>query len=78
MKLESNTEYPTSIVTQETDPLFRPLLYPEPFASCAKGRVKRQIGDVVSSSNFGTNRPDLVPGSCSSWRQDHTQQDEFI
>ena len=78
MKPELSAAYPVAIVAKEVDPLVRPSLYPEPFASRTKGRVKRQIGDVFGLSNFGVNLTHLAPGSCSSLRHGHTQQDEFV
>ena len=78
MKPTLNTERPAAIVAHEIDPLVRPSLYPEPFASRIKGRVKRQIGEVFGLSNFGVNLTHLAPGSCSSLRHGHTRQDEFV
>ena len=73
-----NTDHPQAIVAQETDPLSKPPLYPEPFASRTKGRVKRQIGEIFGLSNFGVNLVHLAPGACSSLRHSHSRQDEFV
>src|SRR5678815_3259336 len=56
----------------------RGTLYPDPFKSRVAGREKRALGDVLGLVNFGVNLVKLEPGSQSSLRHWHTQQDEFV
>ena len=53
-------------------------LYPEPFASMMKGRVKRKLGDHFGLDNFGINLTELAPGAMSALKHHHQTQDEFI
>ena len=52
--------------------------YPAPYnAPCLK-RIRRALGDVFGLSQFGVNMLDLPPGTWSSQRHWHVQQDEFV
>lgn len=52
--------------------------YPEPFARCAEGRVRKALGDVAGLTDFGVNLLQLPPGACSSQRHWHSHEDEFV
>ena len=52
--------------------------YPEPFKALVAGRIKKRLGDAANLKNFGVNLVKLQPGSWSSVRHWHLQQDEFI
>ncbi len=69
---------PVAVVAAETPPRSRPSVYPEPFASRMKGRVKHPLGDLFGLSNFGVNLTRLLPGAGSALRHAHSRQDEFI
>lgn len=56
----------------------RPTNYPEPFAACMKGRIKRPLGDVFGLKNFGVNLTTLAPGGQSALFHGHSRQDELI
>jgi uncharacterized cupin superfamily protein len=53
-------------------------IYPEPYASKVKGRLKRKLGDRFGLTNFGVNLTHLSPSAMSGLRHSHTKQDEFI
>ncbi len=53
-------------------------IYPEPYASSVKGRLKRKLGDVFGLTNFGVNLTHLSPGAMSALAHSHSKQDEFI
>jgi uncharacterized cupin superfamily protein len=53
-------------------------IYPEPYASKVKGRLKRKLGDHFGLTNFGVNLTHLSPGAMSGLRHSHAKQDEFI
>lgn len=55
-----------------------PSVYPEPFASRMKDRVKHPLGNLFGLTNFGVNLTRLKPGGTSALRHAHTRQDEFI
>lgn len=55
-----------------------PSVYPEPFASRMKDRVKQPLGNLFGLTNFGVNLTRLKPGGMSALRHAHTRQDEFI
>lgn len=74
----SNDHKPIAVSASEVAPRTKPSLYPEPFASRMKGRVKRQLGDVFGLTNFGVNLTRLSPGAVSALRHSHAKQDEFI
>ena len=52
--------------------------YPERFKALVSGRLKKRLGDAAGLTNFGVNLVKLEPGSWSSVRHWHSQQDEFI
>jgi uncharacterized cupin superfamily protein len=53
-------------------------IYPAPFAEKHAGREKRTLGDPLGLSQFGVNLVALAPGSWSSQRHWHANEDEFI
>ncbi len=52
--------------------------YPELFQELVSGRSKKRLGNAAGLKNFGVNLVKLEPGSWSSVRHWHSQQDEFI
>ena len=74
----SEKETPIAVVASQVAPRAQLSIYPEPFASRMKGRVKRPLGDLFGLSNFGVNLTHLLPGSGSALRHAHAKQDEFI
>lgn len=52
--------------------------YPEPFKALVSGRSRKRLGDAAGLKNFGVNLVRLEPGSYSSIRHWHSNQDEFI
>ena len=52
--------------------------YPEVFKQLVAGRSKKKLGNFAHLQNFGVNLVKLNPGSWSSIRHWHSQQDEFI
>jgi uncharacterized cupin superfamily protein len=53
-------------------------IYPEPYASQVKGRLKRKLGDYFGLTQFGVNLTHLSPGAVSALAHSHSKQDEFI
>lgn len=53
-------------------------IYPDPYASLVKGRLKRKLGEVFGLTNFGVNLTHLAPGAVSALAHTHSKQDEFI
>ncbi len=53
-------------------------IYPEPYASRVKGRLKRKLGDYFGLTRFGVNLTQLLPGAVSALAHSHSKQDEFI
>jgi uncharacterized cupin superfamily protein len=53
-------------------------IYPAPFAAPLAGREKRALGDPLGLSQFGVNLVTLGPGSWSSQRHWHENEDEFV
>ncbi len=53
-------------------------IYPEPYASLVKGRLKRKLGEFFGLTNFGVNLTHLSPGAISALAHQHSKQDEFI
>jgi uncharacterized cupin superfamily protein len=53
-------------------------IYPEPYASLVKGRLKRKLGDFYGLTNFGVNLTHLSPGAVSALCHHHSKQDEFV
>jgi len=52
--------------------------YPNPFAAPLEGREKRRLGNALGLSQFGVNLVTLAPGSWSSQRHWHAEEDEFV
>ena len=52
--------------------------YPDQFKPLVAGRIKKRLGDAAGLKNFGVNLVKLEPGSRSSLRHWHNNQDEFI
>jgi uncharacterized cupin superfamily protein len=50
-------------------------IYPEPYASQVKGRLKRKLGDYFGLTQFGVNLTHLSPGAVSALAHSHSQQD---
>lgn len=53
-------------------------IYPEPYASMMKGRSSLRLGDAGGLTQFGANLVTLEPGSLSSLRHWHQNEDEFV
>jgi uncharacterized cupin superfamily protein len=53
-------------------------IYPAAYAKALEGRAKRSLGDVFGLSQFGVHLTVLAPGSASSQRHWHEQEDEFV
>ncbi len=56
----------------------RGTVYPAPYNEGFQGRVKRAATDVLGLSQFGVNIVTLEPGSQSSQRHWHENEDEFV
>jgi uncharacterized cupin superfamily protein len=52
--------------------------YPPPHDAPCLNRIRRTLGDAFGLSQFGVNLLDLPPGTWSSQRHWHEQQDEFV
>jgi uncharacterized cupin superfamily protein len=52
--------------------------YPKPFDAVAQDRVRQRLGDAGGIGQFGVNLLTLPPGSGSSQRHWHTEEDEFV
>lgn len=52
--------------------------YPASFGEPLAGREKRALGDPLQLTQFGVNLVTLAPGSWSSQRHWHHEEDEFI
>jgi uncharacterized cupin superfamily protein len=52
--------------------------YPTRFAEIIAGREKQKLGEAVGLTQFGVNMTRIKPGSASSLRHWHEQEDEFI
>jgi uncharacterized cupin superfamily protein len=53
-------------------------IYPAPFVAPLAGREKCALGDPLGLTQFGVNLVTLGPGSWSSQRHWHENEDEFI
>lgn len=69
---------PVALVAADVPPRTKPSLYPEPYASMMRGRVKQVLGDRFGLVNFGVNRVRIAPGGRSALRHAHASQDEFV
>src|SRR5262245_8015976 len=52
--------------------------YPDPFWKPIAGRERKRLGNVVGLTQFGVNLTTLKPGTWSSQRHWHQNEDEFI
>ena len=52
--------------------------YPAPSGAPLAGREKRALGDALKLTQFGVNLVTLAPGTWSSQRHWHANEDEFI
>jgi uncharacterized cupin superfamily protein len=52
--------------------------YPPPFDQPCRNRLRQALGEAAKLSDFGVNLLSLPPGSWSSQRHWHSQEDEFI
>jgi uncharacterized cupin superfamily protein len=52
--------------------------YPEPFHNVALGRHRKRLGNAVGLNQFGVNLTTLKPGSQSSQRHWHANEDELV
>ncbi len=72
-------ELSTAAIDAVSAPARPPLLvFPEPFASLMKDRIRHPLGNHFGITNFGVNLTYLPPGSISAPRHFHSNQDEFI
>lgn len=53
-------------------------VYPPEFAGAVKGREKRALGDAFGLTQYGVNLTTLAPGTWSSHRHWHENEDEFV
>ena len=53
-------------------------IYPEPYAAMMQGRISLRLGDAGGLTQFGVNLVTLQPGSLSSLRHWHLNEDEFV
>ena len=53
-------------------------MYPEPFWKPIVGRERKRLGNAVGLDQFGVNLVTLKPGSWSSQRHWHRNEDEFV
>ncbi|MCY3813693.1 MAG: cupin domain-containing protein [Gammaproteobacteria bacterium] len=52
--------------------------YPPPFDTPCAGREKHALGDAFGLTDYGVNQVTLPPGTASSQRHWHSQEDEFV
>lgn len=52
--------------------------YPAPYDEPCQARFRRRLGDAVGITHFGVNLTCLPPGTWSSQRHWHTDEDEFL
>jgi uncharacterized cupin superfamily protein len=52
--------------------------YPPPFDEPCQARKRWKLGDVVGLTDFGVSLLRLPPGTWSSQRHWHTEEDEFV
>ena len=52
--------------------------YPAEFAAITKGRFRKRLGDAGGLTQFGVNICRIEPGSGSSHRHWHHNEDEFV
>lgn len=59
-------------------PIHRGSGYPPPFDAPCSARARRRLGDAGGLRDFGVNLMTLPPGSWSSQRHWHSEEDEFV
>lgn len=59
-------------------PLETATTYPDPFWQATVGREKKRLGNAAGLTHFGVNLVTLKPGSWSSQRHWHRNEDEFV
>ncbi|MGH8234100.1 MAG: cupin domain-containing protein [Rhodanobacteraceae bacterium] len=52
--------------------------YPAPFDQPCAARIRRRLGDAGGLTDFGVNLLDLPPGTWSSQRHWHSNEDELV
>jgi len=52
--------------------------YPAPFNKAVEGRARKRLGRAAGLTQFGVNICTLKPGSASSQRHWHENEDEFV
>ena len=52
--------------------------YPPPFDAPCAAREKHALGDAFGLTDYGVNQVTLPPGTASSQRHWHSQEDEFV
>jgi uncharacterized cupin superfamily protein len=52
--------------------------YPPPFDQPCRNRVRQALGEAAKLADFGVNLLSLPPGSWSSQRHWHSEEDEFV
>ena len=65
-------------VAAATIPSRRGSNYPQPFSERCAGRQKRALGDAFGLADYGVNRVTLPPGTWSSQRHWHSDEDELV
>src|SRR4051812_27139388 len=59
-------------------PLLNSTGYPEPFRQIVAGRSFRRLGATAGLTQYGVNLVTIAPGSASSARHWHENEDEFV
>jgi uncharacterized cupin superfamily protein len=52
--------------------------YPAPYDAPCRNRSRERLGDAADLTQFGVNRLRLEPGTWSSQRHWHAEEDEFV
>ena len=52
--------------------------YPELFQAAVKGRFRKRLGDAAGLDQYGVNLTRLEPGSASTLRHWHENEDELV
>lgn len=52
--------------------------YPPPHDAIASGRIRQRLGEAGQLRDFGVNMLQLPPGTASSQRHWHSEEDEFV
>ena len=72
------TETKSSAIEARSVPRRRGSGYPHPFSVPCAGREKHALGDAFALHQYGVNLVTLPPGTWSSQRHWHSEEDEFI